>query len=63
MLLQIRCFLSDEDGLGAIEYALLAALLSTAIVGSIQNLHLHVSPVLGYLGQVMANGIGSGGGS
>ena len=35
MISKIKCFFSEEDGVTAIEYGLIAALLSVVIIGSV----------------------------
>ena len=53
----IRAFLKDESGTTAIEYCVMAALVSLAAAGTLPTIGLSVSTVLG---KVLAVGAGSG---
>ena len=42
-MLQIRDFLSDESGVTAIEYALIASLIAVAIIGAVTTVGTNIS--------------------
>ena len=44
-MLQVRNFLSDESGVTAIEYALIASLIAVAIIVAVQAVGTQVSTV------------------
>jgi pilus assembly protein Flp/PilA len=49
-MLRVRNFLSDESGVTAIEYALIAALIAVAIIGAITTVGQNVSTVFTEVG-------------
>jgi pilus assembly protein Flp/PilA len=44
-MLRVRNFLSDESGVTAIEYALIASLIAVAIIGAVTSVGTQVSTV------------------
>jgi pilus assembly protein Flp/PilA len=44
-MLRVRNFLSDESGVTAIEYALIASLIAVAIIGAVTSVGTKVSTV------------------
>jgi pilus assembly protein Flp/PilA len=46
-MLRVRDFLSDESGVTAIEYALIAALIAVAIIGAVTTVGTNVTTVFG----------------
>jgi pilus assembly protein Flp/PilA len=42
-MLRVRNFLSDESGVTAIEYALIAALIAVAIIGAVTTVGTNIS--------------------
>jgi pilus assembly protein Flp/PilA len=42
-MLQVRDFLSDESGVTAIEYALIASLIAVAIIGAVTTVGTNIS--------------------
>jgi len=49
-MLRVRSFLSDESGVTAIEYALIAALIAVAIIGAVTTVGTNVTTVFGEIG-------------
>ena len=49
-MLQVRNFLSDESGVTAIEYALIASLIAVAIIGVVTTVGTNVSTVFNEIG-------------
>ena len=49
-MLQVRNFLSDESGVTAIEYALIASLIAVAIIGVVTTVGTNVSTVFTEIG-------------
>jgi pilus assembly protein Flp/PilA len=49
-MLQVRNFLSDESGVTAIEYALIASLIAVAIIGVVTTVGTNVSTVFSEIG-------------
>jgi pilus assembly protein Flp/PilA len=45
LMLRVRNFLSDESGVTAIEYALIASLIAVAIIGAVTSVGTQVSTV------------------
>lgn len=45
IILEVKKFVADEDGVTAIEYGLLAALIGVAIVGSVTTLGEKINDV------------------
>jgi pilus assembly protein Flp/PilA len=62
----IKTFLSDESGATAIEYGLIAALVSVAAIAALQSLGGSLESIFNVvsteLGDAAANATGSGGG-
>jgi pilus assembly protein Flp/PilA len=52
-MLRIRNFLSDESGVTAIEYALIASLIAVAIIGAVTTVGTNVSSVFGEIGTTL----------
>jgi pilus assembly protein Flp/PilA len=46
-MLRVRNFLSDESGVTAIEYALIAALIAVAIIGAVTTVGTNMTTVFG----------------
>ena len=46
-MLRVRNFLSDEFGVTAIEYALIAALIAVAIIGAVTTVGTNITTVFG----------------
>ena len=46
-MLRVRSFLSDESGVTAIEYALIAALIAVAIIGAVTTVGTNITTVFG----------------
>jgi pilus assembly protein Flp/PilA len=46
-MLRVRSFLSDESGVTAIEYALIAALIAVAIIGAVTTVGTNMTTVFG----------------
>jgi pilus assembly protein Flp/PilA len=46
-MLRVRSFLSDESGVTAIEYALIAALIAVAIIGAVTTVGTNMTKVFG----------------
>ena len=46
-MLQVRNFLSDESGVTAIEYALIASLIVVAIIGAVTTIGTNMTTVFG----------------
>jgi pilus assembly protein Flp/PilA len=46
-MLQVRNFLSDESGVTAIEYALIASLIAVAIIGAVTTIGTNMTTVFG----------------
>jgi pilus assembly protein Flp/PilA len=49
-MLRVRNFLSDESGVTAIEYALIASLIAVAIIGVVTTVGTNVSTVFSEIG-------------
>jgi pilus assembly protein Flp/PilA len=49
-MLRVRSFLSDESGVTAIEYALIAALIAVAIIGAVTTVGTNMTTVFGEIG-------------
>ena len=49
-MLRVRSFLSDESGVTAIEYALIAALIAVAIIGTVTTVGTNMTTVFGEIG-------------
>jgi pilus assembly protein Flp/PilA len=49
-MLRVRNFLSDESGVTAIEYALIASLIAVAIIGVVTTVGTNVSTVFTEIG-------------
>ena len=49
-MLRVRSFLSDESGVTAIEYALIAALIAVAIIGAVTTVGTNITTVFGEIG-------------
>jgi pilus assembly protein Flp/PilA len=49
-MLRVRNFLSDESGVTAIEYALIAALIAVAIIGAVTTVGTNITTVFGEIG-------------
>lgn len=63
MMGRLRRFLSDESGVSAIEYALIAALVAVAIVGAIDILGQEVNDAFWSVSSdvaTVASGLGGG---
>ena len=52
-MLRVRNFLSDESGVTAIEYALIASLIAVAIIGAITTVGTQVSTVFTEVGAAL----------
>jgi pilus assembly protein Flp/PilA len=46
-MLRVRNFLSDESGVTAIEYALIASLIAVAIIGAVTTIGNNMNTVFG----------------
>jgi pilus assembly protein Flp/PilA len=46
-MLRVRNFLSDESGVTAIEYALIASLIAVAIIGAVTTIGTNMTTVFG----------------
>ena len=55
VVLKSRRFLREEDGVTAIEYALIAALIAVVIIGGATAIGLNVNGVLQNIAGVLAN--------
>jgi pilus assembly protein Flp/PilA len=49
-MLRVRNYLSDESGVTAIEYALIAALIAVAIIGAVTTVGTNMTTVFGEIG-------------
>jgi pilus assembly protein Flp/PilA len=49
-MLRVRNFLSDESGVTAIEYALIASLIAVAIIGVVTTVGTNIQTVFGEIG-------------
>jgi pilus assembly protein Flp/PilA len=49
-MLRVRNFLSDESGVTAIEYALIASLIAVAVIGAVTTVGTKVSTVFTEVG-------------
>jgi pilus assembly protein Flp/PilA len=52
-MLRVRNFLSDESGVTAIEYALIASLIAVAIIGVVTTVGQNISTVFGEIGTTL----------
>ena len=52
-MLRVRNFVSDESGVTAIEYALIASLIAVAIIGVVTTVGINVSTVFGEIGAAL----------
>jgi pilus assembly protein Flp/PilA len=52
-MLQVRNFLSDESGVTAIEYALIASLIAVFIIAAVQLVGTNVSNVFNEVGNTL----------
>ena len=52
-MLRVRTFLSDESGVTAIEYALIASLIALFIIVAVQSVGTHVSTVFSEVGAAL----------
>jgi pilus assembly protein Flp/PilA len=52
-MLRVRNFLSDESGVTAIEYALIASLIAVAIIGAVTTVGGNVSTVFTEIGTTL----------
>ena len=52
-MLRVRNFLSDESGVTAIEYALIASLIAVAIIGAVTTVGSNVSTVFTEIGTTL----------
>ena len=52
-MLRVRNFLSDESGVTAIEYALIASLIAVAIIGAVTTVGTNVSTVFTEIGTTL----------
>jgi pilus assembly protein Flp/PilA len=50
----LKCFLADESGATAIEYGLIAALISVGIIAAARALGIQISATLGLVTSEMA---------
>lgn len=59
----IRTFLKAEDGVTAIEYGLIAALIAVAIIVAATLVGTNLSAIFNYIATQLSNAMGGGGGS
>jgi pilus assembly protein Flp/PilA len=52
-MLRVRNFLSDESGVTAIEYALIASLIAVAIIGAVTTVGGNISSVFTEIGTTL----------
>jgi pilus assembly protein Flp/PilA len=52
-MLRVRNFLSDESGVTAIEYALIAALIAVAIIGAVTTVGTNISAEFTTIGSTL----------
>jgi pilus assembly protein Flp/PilA len=52
-MLRVRNFLSDESGVTAIEYALIASLIAVAIIGAVTTVGGNISSVFNEIGTTL----------
>jgi pilus assembly protein Flp/PilA len=52
-MLRVRNFLSDESGVTAIEYALIASLIAVAIIGAVTTVGGKISTVFTEIGTTL----------
>jgi pilus assembly protein Flp/PilA len=52
-MLRVRNFLSDESGVTAIEYALIASLIAVAIIGVVTTVGANVTTVFTEVGNAL----------
>jgi pilus assembly protein Flp/PilA len=52
-MLRVRNFLSDESGVTAIEYALIASLIAVAIIATVTTVGQNVSTVFNEIGTTL----------
>jgi len=59
----IQAFVADEDGVTAIEYGLIAALVGVAMAGAAQLLGTQISDTFENVKDTLQNALGSGSGA
>ena len=52
-MLRVQNFLSDESGVTAIEYALIASLIAVAIIGAVTIVGTNMTKVFGEIGTTL----------
>jgi pilus assembly protein Flp/PilA len=52
-MLRVRNFLSDESGVTAIEYALIAALIAVVIIGAVTTVGTNITNVFTEVGNTL----------
>ncbi len=57
---RIACLLGDQEGVTAIEYALIAALLALAIVGGVALLGVELQAMYGRICSAVSGALGGG---
>ena len=57
----IRSFYKDESGATAIEYGLIAALVSVAAIAALRGMGNSLSNMFNYVGSQLDNAVGGGG--
>ena len=50
----MQAFLRDDDGVTAIEYGLIAALIAVVIIATVQTVGLNLSSVFSFIGAELA---------
>lgn len=53
----LKCFAQDEEGVTAIEYGLIAALIAVIIIGSVTAVGQNLNAVFTYVAGALANAL------
>ena len=61
MWTSIKRFVRDEEGVTAIEYGLIAALIAVVIIGAVQAVGLDLQAVFNAIGAALEGALGGGG--
>ncbi|KWR89533.1 Flp family type IVb pilin [Cupriavidus sp. IDO] len=54
LIAQLKAFQRDEDGVTAIEYGLIAALIAVVIIATVQTVGTNLSTIYSYIGASLA---------
>lgn len=61
MMIQVKKFLRDESGATAIEYGLIAALVSVAAIGALQTMGSSLNTMFTFVSSKLENAVSSAG--